>query len=102
MTRESTHSYKSYITGFVLALTLTLIPFGLVWSGTLPQQTTLAVIAICALIQVPVHLYFFLHLNFQSTPTENLLALAFACILIVLMVGGSLWIMFDLHNRMMM
>lgn len=101
MNRESTHSLSSYLTGFALALVLTAIPFGLVWSGSLSRDTVLPIIAVCALIQVPVHLYYFLHLNFRSTPSENLLALAFACVLIILMVGGSLWIMFDLHNRMM-
>jgi cytochrome o ubiquinol oxidase operon protein cyoD len=33
---------------------------------------------------------------------ENLVAIVFTAILIFLMVGGSFWIMFDLHNRMAM
>ena len=39
-------------------------------------------------------------MNLTSTPRENLLAIAFAAILIVIMVGGSFWIMMDLHHRM--
>ena len=46
------------------------------------------------------HLHFFLHINFTTTPKENLLALAFTAILLFLMVGGSFWIMLDLHLRM--
>jgi heme/copper-type cytochrome/quinol oxidase subunit 4 len=42
----------------------------------------------------------FFHLDLTDTPRESLLALCFAAILIFLMVGGSLWIMFDLHHRM--
>jgi cytochrome o ubiquinol oxidase operon protein cyoD len=42
-----------------------------------------------------------LHINFATTPKENLIALAFAAVLIFIMVGGSLWIMFDLYHRMM-
>jgi cytochrome o ubiquinol oxidase operon protein cyoD len=49
---------------------------------------------------VVVHLRYFLHIDLQSTPRENLLALAFAGVLIFLMVGGTLWIMLDLNARM--
>jgi cytochrome o ubiquinol oxidase operon protein cyoD len=101
MNASTTHSLKSYLIGFTLAVTLTIIPFGLVWTGALPHMTTLIIIVVAALVQVLVHLYFFLHMNFRSTPGENILALAFATILITIMVGGSIWIMFDLHHRMM-
>lgn len=93
------HSLKNYIVGFVLAVLLTAIPFALVAFGGLPRQTTFIVIALAAVAQVCVHLRFFLHLGFSSTPRENLLTLAFAGVLIFLMVGGSLWIMFDLDYR---
>jgi cytochrome o ubiquinol oxidase subunit IV len=101
MSANITHLLKLYLLGFALAIILTIIPFGLVWSGVLSPMTALIVIILAALVQVIVHLYFFLHLNFRSTPGENLLALAFATILIMIMVGGSTWIMFDLHHRMM-
>jgi cytochrome o ubiquinol oxidase operon protein cyoD len=52
-------------------------------------------------VQILVHLAFFLHIDFKTTPRENLVALAFALVLIFIMVGGSLWIMFDLYHRMM-
>jgi cytochrome o ubiquinol oxidase operon protein cyoD len=92
---------KPYLIGIVLALILTAVPFGLVYAGTLPRQTLLIVIAVFAVIQVLVHLRFFLHIDFRTTPRENLIALAFAVVLIFIMVGGSLWIMFDLYHRMM-
>ena len=92
---------KPYLIGIVLALILTAIAFGLVAFGTLPRQTTLAAIAALALVQILVHLRFFLHIDFKSTPRENLAALAFALVVICIMVGGSLWIMFDLYHRMM-
>ena len=91
---------RTYLTGFALALVLTVIPFGLVAFGTLPREATLAVIAVAALVQVLVHLRFFLHLNLSTTPRENIFAIAFAAVLIAIMVGGSLWILFDLHYRM--
>ena len=93
---------RSYLTGFALALVLTAIPFALVAAGMLPGVPALTVIAVAAVIQILVHLHYFLHLDLTSTPRENLLAIAFAAILIFMMIGGSLWIMFDLHHRMSM
>jgi cytochrome o ubiquinol oxidase operon protein cyoD len=92
---------EPYVKGFVFALVLTGIPFGLVVAGLLPRFTTLVVIAILAVVQVAVHLRYFLHIDLKSTPRDNLLALAFAAVLIFLMVGGTLWIMLDLDARMM-
>jgi cytochrome o ubiquinol oxidase operon protein cyoD len=92
---------KPYLIGFALALVLTAVPFGLVASGALAPAPTIAIIAIAALAQIVVHLRFFLHLDLKPRSQENLLALAFTAVLIVLMVGGSLWILFDLHSRMM-
>ena len=96
------HGLKSYLTGFVLALILTVIPFALVATRSLPKSSTLIIIGVAAAVQILVHLRYFLHMDLKSTPRENILAIAFAAILIFIMVGGSYWIMFDLHHRMMM
>jgi cytochrome o ubiquinol oxidase operon protein cyoD len=93
---------RTYLIGLVLALILTAIPFGLVSFGLMPVVPTLMLVALAAIVQVLVHLRYFLHLDLKRTPRENLLALAFAALLIFLMVGGTLWIMFDLHYRMML
>ena len=99
-TSHSGPSLSRYLMGFVLAAVLTAIPFGLVAAEALSRDTTLIVIAIAALLQVLVHLRYFLDLNLTTTPRENILALAFAAVLIFIMVGGSLWIMLDLNDRM--
>jgi cytochrome o ubiquinol oxidase operon protein cyoD len=100
-TDRSENLQQPYVKGFVLALVLTGVPFGLVVAGLLQPFTTLVVIAVLAVLQVVVHLRYFLHIDIKSTPRENLLALAFAAVLIFIMVGGSLWIMLDLRVRMM-
>src|SRR5690606_28717118 len=94
-------SIRPYLIGLGLAFILTAIPFALVALSALPRFTMLIVIAVAAVLQILVHFRFFLHIGIRSTPAENLIALAFAAILIVFMVGGTLWIMFDLHYRMM-
>jgi cytochrome o ubiquinol oxidase operon protein cyoD len=92
---------RPYLTGLALALILTAIPFALVQSRLMGGAAAVAVIAVAAVLQILVHLLFFLRLDPAETPRETLLALGFAGLLIVIMVGGSLWIMFDLHQRMM-
>jgi cytochrome o ubiquinol oxidase operon protein cyoD len=96
------HGLRSYLTGLVLALVLTAIPFALVAADLLPRSLTLGIIAVAAVIQILVHLRYFLHLDLDSTPRENLAAILFAAVLIFIMIGGSLWIMLDLQHRMMM
>ena len=98
---SSDHGPRSYLIGLALALILTAIPFALVFANPLPKAVTLIVIAVAAVIQILVHLRYFLHLDLESTPRENLAAILFAAILIFIMIGGSLWIMFDLNHRMM-
>lgn len=90
----------NYLIGFVLAVMLTAIPFALVATHALSRTQTILVIAAAAVLQILVHLRFFLHLSFSRSARENLFAVAFTAVLIFLMVGGSIWVMLDLHMRM--
>ena len=94
------HGLRDYLVGFALAVILTIIPFGVVAAGVLPRGPALAVIALAAIIQLLVHLRYFLHLDLKTTPRENLWSIVFAAVLIFIMLGGSFWIMADLHHRM--
>lgn len=97
----STGTLVSYLTGFILSLILTAIPFALVMKGTLSSPATLLVIVCAGIVQVFVHLYYFLHLDSSSDARWNVLAIIFTILIMILFVGGSLWIMFDLNYRMM-
>ncbi|MCL4502046.1 MAG: cytochrome o ubiquinol oxidase subunit IV [Deltaproteobacteria bacterium] len=94
-------SLKSYLTGFVLSLILTAIPFALVMSGAVSPSAAAAAIFSAAVLQILVHLYYFLHLDTSSAARWNLLAAIFTLIIMVLFVGGTLWIMWSLYYRMM-
>jgi cytochrome o ubiquinol oxidase operon protein cyoD len=48
-----------------------------------------------------VHLVFFLHITTAPDNTNNVLALAFGVLIVALVIGGSLWIMDNLNQRMM-
>ena len=92
MQNHTGHDLRSYLIGFVLAVVLTAIPFYVVITHALPPQRALMVIAAAAILQVLVHLKFFLHINFTTTPKENLAAIVFTVVLIFIMVGGSAWV----------
>ena len=94
-------SVKSYLPGFVLSVILTVIPFALVMYPTLPKPVTAGVVAIFAVIQVVVHLIYFLHLNFSPHQRWNVTALVFSSVVIALLVGLSLWIMYSVHHNML-
>ena len=99
---DSSHgSVKSYAIGFILSVILTIIPFGLVMYPTLPKSITLMIVLAFAVIQVLVHLVYFLHLDRSEEQRENVIAFVFAGLVIVLLVGLSLWIMFSIHTYMM-
>ena len=91
-------SVKSYAIGFILSVILTVIPFGLVMYPSLPKFTTLAIVLLFAVVQVVVHL---VHLDRSPAQRNNVTALVFAALVIVLLVGLSLWIMFSIHTEMM-
>jgi cytochrome o ubiquinol oxidase operon protein cyoD len=60
----------------------------------------IAFVMACAIAQLLVQIIFFLHLKSESRPRFNLVVLAFTFIVIVLVVGGSLWIMENLNTHM--
>ncbi|SCK27405.1 cytochrome o ubiquinol oxidase subunit IV [Vogesella sp. LIG4] len=94
-------SVSSYLTGFVLSVILTVIPFWLVMNGGLNPHDTLLTIAGFAVVQILVHLKYFLHLNFSSEGRINSLAFLFTGLVIVLLVALSVWIIFSADALMM-
>lgn len=95
-------SFKGYLIGFVLSVVLTAIPFWLVMSGAIDnKQATAIVIMAFAVVQIVVHMVFFLHMNTASEGGWSMLALIFTMILVVIVLTGSLWVMYHLNANMM-
>lgn len=93
---------KSYITGFVLAAILTAIPFWLVMDRVFANsRTTALVILAFAVVQIVVHIVYFLHMDAKSESGWNMLALIFTLVLVVITLSGSIWIMYHLNSNMM-
>lgn len=94
-------SFKSYMIGFLLSVVLTAIPFWLVMTEALAPQTTGLVITAFAVVQIIVHMIFFLHMNHKSEGGWNMLALIFTIVIVVIAVAGSVWVMYHLNVNMM-
>ena len=94
-------SVSSYLTGFVLAVLLTVAAFGLVMRGILPAQSAMPVLAVLALVQIVVHLVFFLHLNTSSGQRWNVMAFCYTAVTVIILIGGTLWVMHNVSMNMM-
>ena len=92
---------KSYLTGFVLSVVLTAIPFALTMLHMLPVGSLVPVLIGVGVVQILVHLYFFLHMNASSSQVWNNSAFVFALIVVGILVVGSLWVMYHLNSNMM-
>jgi cytochrome o ubiquinol oxidase operon protein cyoD len=91
---------RLYIAGFGLALTLTLIPFGLVHWRLMQGRALAITIAVLAVAQIVVHLRYFLHINLSRQKREDLQLILFTVLLLAIMAFGTLWIMGNLATRM--
>jgi cytochrome o ubiquinol oxidase operon protein cyoD len=99
---ESGHgTYKSYFLGFVLSIILTLASYGVVKGQLFLPSTSYITISVLALVQLLVQLIFFLHITEEKKPRLNLISFLFTLILIIILVGGSLWVMYNLNYNMM-
>ena len=100
-------SKTGYVIGFGLSVTITAIAFLLVHTHVTHHHQypsdgfMMIALPILAVIQLIVQMVFFLHLNRESKPRWNMVALAFAITVIVILVAGSLWIISNLNYRMM-
>lgn len=92
---------RGYWIGVLLAVVLTVLPFWLVMSGVIDRQWTAGLIFAMALAQIVVHVVCFLHLDTRSEGGWTLLAFLFTVVIVVLTIGGSIWIMYHLNANMM-
>jgi cytochrome o ubiquinol oxidase operon protein cyoD len=91
-----------YVRGFAMAAVLTVVAFTLVMSHALGNTpSTVAAVMGLAVAQVVVHMVFFLHMNSRSEGGWNLLALLFTLLLVLIVLSGSLWVMYHLNANMM-
>ncbi len=98
---EVAQGIRGYMLGLVLAVALSAVSFyiarsTLVWTPSIPIA-----LSVLAVAQMGVHLVFFLHMTTGKDNINNALALAFGVLIVMLLVFGSLWIMYHMNHNMM-
>jgi len=91
----------SYVIGFILSLIFTAIPYYMVVHKTVTGNALLATILGVAIIQMLVQIFFFLHLGRGPKPLYNVAFFVCTVSAILVVVGGSIFIMSHLHYNMM-
>ncbi|ALC11782.1 cytochrome o ubiquinol oxidase subunit IV [Sphingopyxis sp. 113P3] len=94
-------SMRDYLIGFALSVLLTAIPFWLVMTMPLSPGTTAAIIMAFAVVQIVVHMIFFLHMTPRAEGGWSLTSLVFTIIVLGIALAGSLWVMHHLNTNMM-
>jgi cytochrome o ubiquinol oxidase operon protein cyoD len=91
----------SYVVGFILCIALTVIPFFAVMDHSAPTHWLYFIVVVCAVLQLIVQTVCFLRLNFNKDGLENSLSFIFVIFVALILIGGSMWIMWHMNYNMM-
>ncbi|GEM75089.1 cytochrome o ubiquinol oxidase subunit IV [Vibrio sagamiensis] len=92
---------SDYVKGFIASLILTVIPFYCVWAKALPEAATYVVLFGCALVQIFVHFKYFLHMELKTDDGRwNFVSLMFTAIVVLILIAGSVWIIYNMTVNM--
>lgn len=92
---------RGYLIGLTLAVVLTAASFYALDTRLIYGPGIPVALMVLAIAQMGMHLVFFLHITTGPDNTNNVLALAFGTLIVLLVVAGSLWIMANLNHNMM-
>jgi cytochrome o ubiquinol oxidase subunit IV len=95
-------TFSGYMWGFVLSIILTAIPFWLVMGNIISDRSTaVMVLGGFAVVQILVHMVFFLHMNGKIAGGWTLLSTIFTVVFVAIGIAGTLWVMFHMNTNMM-
>lgn len=96
-------SVQKYVIGFLSALILTLAAYGMVVGQVFTGTLLIVAIFLLAAMQLVVQLVCFLHFGEKGADSRwHQAAFYLMLLILVIIVGGSLWIMANLNYNMMM
>ena len=91
-----------YVKGFILAVILTVIPFYLVMNNVIEDRATAAmVLGLFAVVQIVVHMVYFLHMNGKIQGGWTMLSTIFTIVFVAIGIAGTLWVMYHMNTNMM-
>ena len=100
---EGPHStFSGYMIGFFLSIILTAIPFAVVMGDVFESRnTTIVVVTFFAVVQILVHMVYFLHMNGKVEGGWTLLSTLFTVVFLAITLAGTLWVMYHMNSNMM-
>ena len=95
-------SFSGYMIGFFLSIILTAIPFAVVMGDVFESRnTTILVVTFFAVVQILVHMVYFLHMNGKVEGGWTLLSTIFTVVFLGIILAGTLWVMYHMNANMM-
>lgn len=88
--------------GFILSLLCTVLAYLLVRQGFFNSMTRVALVIGLGFVQTCAQLVFFFHLGAEEKPRWNIMMFGFMLLVVFLVIGGSIWIMYNLNYNTMM
>lgn len=94
------HETRQYVIGFIGAALLTIFAYSSVKLAWFSAGFTAAFVLTLAVLQLAVQVYYFLHLKSESKPRWRSWTFGFTLIMMLVVVMGSLWVMYNLNYNM--
>ena len=92
---------KGYIFGFISSIVLTVLAYYFVVYQVMPTVPLIWSVLALGLLQTIVQLVYFLYLGKEEKPKRNLLIFLFMVLVLMIVMGGTMWIMYSLDWRTM-
>lgn len=96
--REKT--LKSYMIGLALSLIFTMIAFECVGHHLLTHAHLYILLTVLALAQLLAQVVYFLRMNVTTAGQWNTMPFIFTLVIVLVLVFGTLWIMYNLNYNM--
>ena len=93
--------FKPLIWGFTISFVFTLIAYYIVVQHLLVGWKLITAVISLAISQGIAQLVFYLHLGIESKPRWNLMIFLFMVLIMIIVLGGSMWIMRNLDYNLM-
>ena len=94
-------SFKPITLGFIFSLILTAAAYRIVTHYHLSNMVLTSAVVVLGCVQAVLQVIFYLHVGLEAKPHWNTVMFLFMVLLMVIVVGGSLWIMHNLGYNVM-
>ncbi|MCC2666523.1 MAG: cyoD [Gammaproteobacteria bacterium] len=94
-------TFSAYLIGLILCILLTVAAFGIVEKRLLSEAGLFIALAALAIVQLIVQVVCFLRMNASHEGQSGLMSFLFTLLVAAILVGGTLWIMYNLNYYMM-